>query len=161
MDAKKPFVHARCDVSQETTVGDMDNKPSVSAPAMTDRQVGAWLKEMSEVAESIWGFGPLHHTAKRLPSVAGELRDLLNDISQKINYLEAVQIVRPADLSTLILEDLSLLRETSQSILCSLQAIETCFVPLQQNQEKHWRLFESGEDRESSEPTKGESDSGL
>ncbi|EAA6836131.1 hypothetical protein D3S21_15630 [Salmonella enterica] len=134
-------------MSQQTAGGNMDNKIKISATGMTDRQINRCLKELAEAAEEMNYGGPLRYAIKRLPSLADGLRDVLDDMSRKITYLELVETTRPEDLTILIQEDLKLLHETSKSIRSCLQAIEPFLEPLQKNQEKHWRLFGQDEDR--------------
>ncbi|HAM4877377.1 hypothetical protein RCT21_11075 [Escherichia marmotae] len=134
----------------------MDNKIKISATGMTDRQINLYLKELAEAAEEMDSGGPLRYAVNRLPSLADGLRDVLDDMSKKITYLELVETTRSEDLTILIQEDLKLLHETSKSIRSCLQAIESCLEPLQKNREKHWRLFAQNEEQEFSIQAKAE-----
>ncbi|MDS4039454.1 hypothetical protein RKI04_24830 [Citrobacter amalonaticus] len=136
----------------------MNSKPQINAGEMTDHQAGSWLKKMTEAAENMSGSGPLRFVSNRLPSIAGDLHEVLSDVSNKITYLESMKTARSVDQTILAQEDLRLLLETSQSIRSCLQAIETCLVPLRENLEKHWCLLAQGENQESSAPATEGSD---
>lgn len=130
----------------------LSQKPSINAAGLDDSQAGAWLKEMAEAALSVRGGGVTGFAVTRLPKLADELQVVLNDTSKKINYLESVQITRPADQTILVQEDLQALRATAQAILDSLQSIALCLPLLHERREKYWSRFEQVCDQASSKP---------
>lgn len=135
----------------------LGQNPIIDAAGLDDSQAGVWLKEMAEAALSVRGGGVTSFAVTRLPKLADELQVVLDDTSIKINYLESVQITRPADQTISVQEDLQVLRATAQAILDSLQSIETCLPLLRESRGKYWSLFEQVCDQASSEPKKGKS----
>lgn len=130
-------------------------KITISAPETTDRGIVKWLQAMLEEAMDVGYMGPLGAIPGRLSSVAGDLSNLLKSIQSKINYLELVQTHRPEDLTTLIQEDLPLLREIEKSTQHFLETISAYFEPLQQSQERYERLSSQISALESSAPKMG------
>lgn len=127
-------------------------KITISAPEMTDRGITKWLQAMLEEAMDVEYMGPLGAVPGRLASIAGDLGNLSMAIQSKITYLESVQTNRPEDLTTLIQEDLTLLREIVKSTQRFLESISSYSEPLQQSQGRYERLSSQISALESSAP---------
>lgn len=117
-------------------------KMTICALGESDESMALLLKRLAGAAEGIDLGGPFFSLSKSMPSVASALEEIQKDVEAKINYLELVQIDRPADLSTLIREDLVLLREIEQSIQHFLKTISSYFERIRGSQSKHWCLSE-------------------
>ncbi|WP_271311788.1 hypothetical protein [Yersinia intermedia] len=135
-----------------------NQKPSIQTAGMTEKELNAWLSELSSTANQIYR-GAFHFAGERLPSVAATLREVLEDTSRKINYLDSDKIIRAEDQTIAIQADLSALREIWQSTHDSLQTIESCLPMLFENRERYWRQLAQAEDQESLAQETGLSDS--
>ncbi|MFW7225992.1 MULTISPECIES: hypothetical protein [unclassified Serratia (in: enterobacteria)] len=103
----------------------MSDKTSINVASLNDFQAGEWLEYMAKAAREISSGGTLGSTRTHLRTIAGGLRDALSNISQKITYVETVKISRPEGLTTVIQEDLNLLREIEKALRDSLHSIES------------------------------------
>ncbi|MBE0148286.1 hypothetical protein FOT80_02615 [Serratia fonticola] len=136
-----------------------NQKPYIHTAGMTEKELHAWLSELSSTAKQI-DQGAFHFAGMRLPSVAETLRDVLADTSRKINYLDSKQIVREEDQTIEVQEYLQALREIWKATHDSLRAIESCLPMLLESQARYWCQFSQVEDQESSMQEMGLSDSG-
>ncbi|HFE7522446.1 TPA: hypothetical protein ACGAD2_003033 [Salmonella enterica subsp. enterica serovar Newport] len=105
----------------------MSDKPYIDAGDLTEWKARKWLLAMGMTAkelscpEGVCGFQILH-----LPSVADELTKILDNIRQKINYMESVKISYSADRPIPVHEELEYLCKTEAVLSCAFQNVNSC-----------------------------------
>ncbi|EDR7078751.1 hypothetical protein KG365_003577 [Salmonella enterica] len=106
----------------------MSDKICINAQDLTEQETKEWLCKIGETAKELrTPSGVFHFQAMRLPSVAKELNEILDNTRRKINYLESVRTTYSADRPISVHEELEFLYKLEGLLEEAFQSVQTSF----------------------------------
>lgn len=132
-------------------MSEASNAPYIHAGQLSPEELREWLNQLANSAGK--HNNNLSSIALRVTGLVSDAKTIEPTLTNKITFLSSQKIIRSAEHSTVIQEDLHLLRGIEQSIHDFLQSIEPLLRLFSENQEMKTSQEQKSEGLKSSELT--------